>query len=318
MGKKVTLRQSRVLFDREKHEYWLPNKEDGSMIELSGITSMIERQWGSGYENVPKKILQASADYGSKIHEIIELYTILGINDNSVELQDFISLCESEKLIIETAEYLVSDESHFASSIDLVARVSDDEFDLIDIKSFSVKGSKIDAEKLFRLRMQLSCYKKMFLMQNPEAKVRKLAVMIIRNKPKKSGEFDHQVMYQEVEPIPEDIVDELMKADIEGRPFENPYLIPKDLISTAQSIKSLTLILRNTQEKLAELKEKVLSRMEQMKCNCWKLDDLTLTRKLPTVRSSFSLADFKEANPDFNTEPYMKESNVSASLLVNL
>ena len=313
MKENLKLKQSAVLFDREKHEYWLPNKEDGTLTSLSGITSLIEKHLGSGYENVPKPILKAAAEYGSKIHEVIELYTMLGIKDNSVELTDFISLCEKEDVKVELSEYLVSDNKHYASSIDLVARVSANVFDLFDLKTYH----DFNEDKLLRVRFQLSIYRRFFLMMNPGSKVRRLGVIIIRNKQKKSGEYDHKVHFQEIEPIPDEILDDLFEADHKGEIFNNPFSVPEEIISKVSSIKSLLQIKKNTEEKLEILKKEVLEKMEQSQIRRWITEDASVTRKLPTTRTSFSLADFKKANPDINIEPYMKVSNVAGCLLIS-
>lgn len=317
MKENLKLKQSPVLFDREKHEYWLPNEEDGTLTPLSGITSLIEKHLGSNYTNVPQHILQASKEYGSKIHEVIELYTMLGIHDNSVELTDFISLCEKENIKVELSEYLVSDNQHYASSIDLVSRVSSNVFDLLDLKTFRLNShNQIDDDKLLRVRLQLSIYRRFFLIQNPGAKVRRLAVMVIRNKQLKSG-YDHKVHFQEIEPIPDEILDDLFEADQKGEIFNNPFSVPEEIISKVSSIKSLLQIKKNTEEKLEILKKEVLEKMEQSKIRRWITEDASVTRKLPTIRTSFSLADFKKANPDINVEPYMKVTTVAGCLLIS-
>ena len=309
----LKLKQSPVLFDREKHEYWLPNEEDGTLTPLSGITSLLEKHLGSNYDQVPSYILKSSKEYGSRVHEIVELFTMLGINDNSVELSDFISLCEKEDVKVELSEYLVSDNKQYASSIDLVARVSANVFDLIDLKTYH----DFNEDKLLKVRFQLSIYRRFFLMQNPGAKVRRLAVMIIRNKQKKSGEFDHKVHFQEIEPIPDEIIDDLFEADQKGEIFNNPFSVPEDVISKVSSIKSLLQIKKNAEEKLDILKKEVLQQMEEAQIRRWVTEEASLTRKLPTTRTSFSLADFKKANPDINVEPYMRVTDVAGCLVIS-
>ena len=309
----LKLKQSPVLFDREKHEYWLPNKEDGTLTPLSGITRLLEKHLGSNYDQVPSYILKSSKEYGSRVHEIVELFTMLGINDNSVELSDFISLCEKEDVKVELSEYLVSDNKQYASSIDLVARVSANVFDLIDLKTYH----DFNEDKLLKVRFQLSIYRRFFLMQNPGAKIRRLAVMIIRNKQKKSGEFDHKVHFREIEPIPDEIIDDLFETDQKGEIFNNPFSVPEDVISKVSSIKSLLQIKKNAEEKLDILKKEVLQKMEEAQIRRWVTEEASLTRKLPTTRTSFSLADFKKANPDINTEPYMRVTDVAGCLVIS-
>ena len=58
--------------------------------------------------------------------------------------------------------------------------------------------------------------------------------------------------------------------------------------------------------------------MEAQDVKSWATETMRITRKLPTTRSSFSLADFKEAHSDIDIEPYMKTSQVAGSLTITL
>ena len=46
--------------------------DDG--IIIPSVTQLISWKFGSGYEDVPKKILEAKAAYGTRIHALIEEY----------------------------------------------------------------------------------------------------------------------------------------------------------------------------------------------------------------------------------------------------
>lgn len=133
----------------------------------------------------------------------------------------------------------------------------------------------------------------------------------------KSGEYDHKVHFQEIEPIPDEILDDLFEADQKGEIFNNPFSVPQDIISKVSSIKSLLQIKKNTEEKLEILKKEVLEKMEQSQIRRWITEDASVTRKLPTTRTSFSLTDFKKANPDINIEPYMRVTDVAGCLLIS-
>ena len=43
---------------------------------------------------------------------------------------------------------------------------------------------------------------------------------------------------------------------------------------------------------------------------------MRLTRKLPTIRSTFNLDLFKQDYPDLDYSKYMKQSNVAGSLTI--
>lgn len=66
----------------------------------------------------------------------------------------------------------------------------------------------------------------------------------------------------------------------------------------------------------AAFKTRILNAMESLDVRTWQTDGMRITRKLPTTRSSFSVADFKSANPDVDLAPYMRLSTVAGSLSI--
>ena len=125
MAKRIELNYSRVVFNEAAHEYFLDGKQ------LSGITSVIQRQlFPEEYSSVPKKILDAAAEYGTSVHKSCELFDKEWTNDGTVEVQDYIDLCKEYSLTHEASEYLVSDEENYASLIDKLYRASENTFDI--------------------------------------------------------------------------------------------------------------------------------------------------------------------------------------------
>ena len=73
---RIELKDCGVLFDKERHEYWLGNRQ------LSGITGMLQRQlFPDEFDNVPEGMLQEAARYGTEVHESIEAFDSSWIND---------------------------------------------------------------------------------------------------------------------------------------------------------------------------------------------------------------------------------------------
>lgn len=307
--KRIELNRSEVVFIPEDHTYWLGDKQ------LSGITSLIDRQlYPNTYDNVPDEILSQAADYGHAVHESIEAFDSLWQNDGTQELADYIQLCTSNGLVHEASEYLISDNASYASMIDKVYRVDETTFDLADIKTYGV----INDEKLQKTRWQLSLYAALFELQNPKAKVRNLYVLHIRNKQKKDDSFDHIADIIPVERILSDICFALMEADSKGEQFNNPFGIPDDIRAKEQLIRQLIQTKQEAEQKLADIKASILSTMEAQGITTWFTDTMRLTRKLPTTRSSFNLNLFKEKNPDLDTAPYMRVSQVAGSLTITI
>ncbi len=311
MAKRIELKQCSVVFNEENHTYYLPEKDK----YLSGITGMLDRQlFSTTYDGVPEAILEQAAEYGKSVHASIEDFDMNWENDGTQEVQDYISLCTEHSLVHEESEYLITDGENYASMIDKVYRVDETTFDIGDVKTYGV----MTADKLEKGIWQLSVYSFLFEKMNKKAKVRNLFILHIRNKMKKDGSFDHISNYIPVQRIPSEIVQELLLADSKGEQFKNPYSIPSDIASQESIIRTLIQAKNDAETRLNSIKARILSLMEAQDIKTWATETMRITRKLPTTRSSFSLADFKEANPTINVEPFMKTSTVAGSLQISI
>lgn len=304
---RIELKDSGVLFYKERHEYWLGNRQ------LSGITGMLQRQlFPDEFDNVPEEAIKEAARYGTEVHESIELFDSSWINDGTQEILDYISLCQENGLVHERSEYTVTDGENWASNIDKVYRSSDNTFSLGDIKTYGT----MTPEKLEKARWQLSIYAYFFELQNKDAKVGNLFILHIRNKAKHDGTFDHISNIMPVERIPSDICKELLDADIKGEQFINPYSIPEKYREQEDYIRQLIQTKDDVEEKLKILKSEILEDMESMGVKTWDTGTMRLTRKLPTTRLSFNANKFKADHPELDYSPYERTSNVSGSLLI--
>ena len=295
---RIELKDSGVLFNKERHEYWLGNRQ------LSGITGMLQRQlFPDEFDNVPEGMLQEAARYGTEVHESIELFDSSWINDGTQEVLDYIGLCQENGLVHERSEYTVTDGENWASNIDKVYRSSDDTFSLGDIKTYGIMTS----EKLEKARWQLSIYAYFFKLQNQGAKVGNLFILHIRNKAKQDGTFEHIRNIISVERIPSDICKELLDTD---------YSIPEKYRRQEDYIRQLIQTKDDVEEKLKILKSEILEDMESKGVKTWDTGTMRLTRKLPTTRLSFNANKFKADHPELDYSPYERTSNVSGSLLI--
>ena len=235
-------------------------------------------------------------------------------NDGTQEVQDYIQLCQEHSLTHEASEYTVTDFSNYASNIDKVFRISDNTFDLADLKTYG----KMTPEKLEKARWQLSIYAYLFELQNKKAKkakARELYILHIRNKQKKDGSFDHISQLIPVKRIPSEICKELLETDLRGEQFQSPYDLPKEISSQEQRIRELILTKEAVEEELSGIKSQILTEMESRNVKTWITDGgIRLTRKLPTTRTSLNLTLLKEKHPEIDYDQYMRESQVSGSL----
>lgn len=305
---RIELVDSGVNFNPNDHTYEL----NGAY--LSGITDLLQRVlFPDEYTNVPKAILQQAALYGNSVHLSCQDFDSRWYNDGTQEVQDYIQLCQEHSLTHEASEYTVTDFENYASNIDKVFRVTDNTFDLADLKTYG----KMTPEKLEKARWQLSIYAYFFELQNKKAKTRNLYILHIRNKQKKDGSFDHISNLIPVKRIPSEICKELLDADLKGEQFQSPYSIPKEISSQEQRIRELILTKDAIDEELNGIKSQILTEMESRNVKTWITDGgIKLTRKLPTTRTSLNLTSLKEAHPEIDFDSYMRKSQVSGSLTI--
>ena len=308
-AKRIELKDSGVLFDEENHTYLLGDKY------LSGITSLLQKQFfPNEFEGIPKDVLDEAAAYGTDVHHSCEDFDYSWINDGTVEVADYIKICKDYNLTHESSEYTVTDGSDWASRIDKVYRVSEDTFDIGDIKTYGV----MTADKLEKARWQLSIYAYLFELQNKKAKINRLFIIHLRNRQKKDGTFDHISEIIFINRIPSEICKDLLDTDLMGEQFANPYDIPEDISSQEAEIRELMETKSAAEERLAEIKAKILSRMESLDVRSWVTDTMRLTRKLPSTRASFNTALFKAEHPDLDYTPYERVSQVAGSLMITI
>lgn len=306
---RIELNESGVLFNPDEHTYLLGDRY------LSGITQVIERQiYPNTYDNIPEAVVKRAADYGSAVHEELDRFDTLWENSGSQEVADYIQLCAENGLTHEASEYTVTDGENYASNIDKVFRVDDETFDLADVKTYFV----LDSERYDKARWQLSLYAMMFLKQNPKAKIRNLYIIRLRCKQKADGSLDRVSELIPVSRIPADICEELLAANLAGGQFENPYVIPDEIKSQEEHIRDLILTKQATEQELTEVKSNILTIMEAQGVKSYQGDHIRITRKLPTTRSSFVMAAFKEDNPTIDLEPYMRTSIVAGSVTITI
>lgn len=309
MSKTIQLNDSGVVFNREEHTYELNGKY------LSGITEMLQRQlFSDEFDGVPEEAIQQAGLYGTEVHASIEQFDSYWTNDGTQEVADYIDICTTNGLIHERSEYTVTDGMNWASNIDKVFRKSDAVFDIADVKTYGT----MTPEKQEKARWQLSIYAYLFETINPNATVGKLYIIHLRNKLKKDGTTDHIANLIEVERIPSEVCKELLDTDLAGEIFENPYDIPADIAEQEDEIRNLILTKKEAEERLNELKANILSRMEATQARTWSTENMKLTRKLPSTRSSFDLNRFKGDHPEFDYDAYMKTSTVGSSLLITV
>ena len=298
--KTLTLSKSSVVFDQEAHTYHL----DG--VELSGVTTMLKKMlFADKYAGISEEVLAKAAQYGTSVHEGVELFETLGADDGSLEVKNYRKLKEMAGFNFEESEYLVSDNKTIASSIDLVFTDHDGGIWLADIKT---TYGGLDKEYL---SWQLSVYAYLFEMANPNLKVKGLIGIWLRH-----DEFKLDYISRKHDAYIERLIHEY--ADNLECTLSKSDGLPAEVHGLADAIASMEKQIKTITAQRDELKEKMLEVMRENNCDKVEIDGKVLiTRVAATTRESLDSKSLKADNPDLYAK-YLKISPVKESLKITV
>ena len=305
----MKLKQSKVLFNEDKHEYWLGKKQ------LQGITPVINWLYDKTYEGISQKTLDDAKARGKHIHQLCQWYDETGAVSDEEQLQDYIGFTENLTHI--ASEYLVSDEKHFASAIDKIYQ-GEEGVILGDIKC----TSELHEENV---TAQLSIYAMLFEQMNPKVKVEKLIAIWLPKPMYGKGKII------ECKRIPVHICKEILDTFINS-PWEVDEIRAKINENTLPAVSEFVIQqFRDVEQKLADFEKKasyykeaaenirsgLLSLMQENDVKKWEGERIILTRKLASKRQTLDSKKVKELYPDVYDE-CVKESTTSESLLIKI
>lgn len=291
------LNKSQVIFNEIDHTYFL----DG--LQLSGVTSLLHRQlFRDKYNGIDSEILKKAAEYGSRIHQLIELHDSLGVENDNDTIKFYEDTKQRNGLKTLVNEYLVSDNRHIASSIDIVF----DDFSLCDIKT----TSSLDREYV---SWQLSVYAYLFEMQNPELKCNRLYALWL---PKLRYGKPALV---EVERKPNEWIEALIEADRKGEQYALPAAATTEALIVSPDVVDEIIAIDMQAKELADrrkqLQQGLLELMKVNNVKSFKTDGLQLIYKAPSTRISVDTKRLQERYPDIYTE-CLVEAQVKESLTI--
>lgn len=138
-----------VKFLEKSHTYL---NEDG--IIIPSVTQLLAWKFGSGYDNVPKEILEAKAKYGTRIHKVVEDYCVKGYADakNPIEAMSLAAYIEMSKSLPNVVgnEMLVDYEGRLAGTLDLLY----EDGNIGDLKTYATLGKN----EIFKTTWQICLY----------------------------------------------------------------------------------------------------------------------------------------------------------------
>ncbi len=298
-----SLVKSGVVFTDNPHGYHLP--VEGGSIELKGITGILhEHLFPDMYYSISDDVLVKAAARGTVIHENCRAYDLLGV-EASDEAVHYAKMMSEGNFQAFAHEYTVSDEKYVASNIDVVAE-KDGDIVLMDIKT----TSRLNDEYL---SWQLSIYKYLFKLQNPDLDVKGLYGIWL---PQERYGKPKIIKVAEV-PIAE--VKKLLECDAKGEKY-SPIVgtkITTDIVAMQQTITSVFRELKETEKKKKSIMDALYTIMEANDIKKWECDDFSVSRVLPTSKTSFDSAKFRKDHADLY-EQYQKTSKVAGTVRITL
>ena len=284
-----------VVFDSLTHSYFTSDNK-----RLIGVTSlMAKHDLAPNYSSVPEAVLKKAAERGTAVHHLLEAYDNGELVEETPELTSYRKL----GLKVVASEYLVSDNETVASSIDKVVFVDEDTVDLADIKTTSVLHKEAVA-------WQLSIYKYLFLLQNPNIKVRELYAIHVRNG-KAKKELIQEVSREEVE--------RLLKCEREGWLYVSEaqsHTLPVEarmLVANLTRLAEMKAAVKALEAACGESSEKLIEYMQKSGIKTLTEPEGTFTLKDSYTRESIDSKALKEKEPDIY-ERYLKTTTVKPSL----
>ena len=308
------LNESRVVFQEESHTYDLDGKK------LHGVTDIVKWVFDETYDGIPADVLKRAAERGTAVHTACEVWDEFGIitEDEKREVSAYRALCEANGLKALKSEYLVSNETTTASSIDKVFEPTGDEYPLADIKGTSQYHEE-------NVALQLSIYAYLFERQNKGKKAgRLMCIWLPREQYGQPRLFD-------VPRIPADQVKFIMEQFDEGgdpvacqqivRSYLTPATtedwLPANIKQVELEVVQIEQEAKRLEARSKELRAGLLELMQQNNVKKWEGEHIVLTRKEASVRTTLDTAKVKSKYPDVYAE-CTKESKTSESLMIKI
>lgn len=296
----MLINNTQVVFEETSHTYL-----NQDWKELMGVTTLMKKHGlSANYAGIDPQVLAKAAARGSKIHkEIEDLCNGMEITAPSAECEAFKTL--GLKTIAN--EYLVSDNEMVATMIDVVL----ENFDLCDIKTTSTFHHEA-------VSWQLSICAYLFELQNPELKAGDLYGIHVRG---------DKAKLIKVEKKSHDMIARLFDCERSEIKFNSDQTSEitltestteiAELFNVEQFIANIELRAEQAKAERERLKAEIYIQMENGGQKKIETDTMTITRILPSVKTTVDSKALKEKYPEVY-QSVVKNSQVKGSIRITL
>jgi len=295
----------KVVFNEEKHVYWLGDKR------LVSVTSLLKKHGlSTDYSCVDAEILQKAANKGIAVHKEIEEYIKSGEVGFTSELGDYIDIAKELQFVANESEIILPcndipdteiDNYIIAGTADIIG-TSKDGLTLVDIKT----TQKVDMRSC---TWQLSLYERL-----AGVKFDKMYIFHL-------GGNSRAIP---IERIPAAEIDRLLECERKGEIYHEPGLITTgDLIACAEAaereLKLAEAAQKSAKETAEKYRQQLYELMEQQGISSWETLDksMLVTRVAPSTKTTIDSAKLKADMPEI-AEKYSKTSSVKGYVKITI
>lgn len=289
--------KSKIRFDELNHKYYLGKKE------LISVTSLLKKHGLSpDYSNVNEAVLKAKAERGSVVHRELEQF----INNKKAgftsELEQFTIECSKKNINPTSSEFIVNN-NEVAGTVDVRGTIGENELPFIgDFKTTANLHKDAVAWQL-SLYAYLSgeIFEKLICFHFPD---------------------ENTIKTVELTPIPEEEIERLLECEqnftlYQRRKMELDFIDAEKIVAVQQGLKRLDEQKKELQKQEDELKEFLISKMEE---NVVKSIDnsyfkITYVESFTTER--IDSIRLKKEKPELAAE-YTKTTTVKPSVRITL
>ena len=308
---------SGLLFDEEEHRYYFEGRT------LKSVTTLLkETLFADKYGDVDKDTLANAAKFGTTVHKLLEtdsgpfllpddifdvMTEIYGLSVEEMKCDGAMcAICTNISMVYEKAysllfgvttlrsEYLVTD-GRLAGSVDRIAYVNGEPA-IVDYK-FTYNA---DIEYL---SWQESIYAYLFYKMTGQ-RISKAYALWVPKRNVNLGWFNEIPMKS----------DEDIEGLIDGAIVTKEDMFPAEINDARSALKTFFDMEKKIEEKKAQLKEKFFAYMEANGITSIDAGDYKISYVKASTRKTFDKKALEKAHPEINTDDFMKESKVSATI----
>lgn len=294
---------SEIRFIEDGHRYIL-KEDNGAETELVSVTQLLKKHGIlPDYSNVDEQVLSAKAERGRVVHEELENYVKTGEIGFTGELEQFINQCALWQLKPQHSEFIVHN-NEIAGTVDVAGVVGENELPFIaDYKTTATLHKHAVAWQLslYAYLDTEHIYEKFYAIHFPDAETCKIV---------------------EIQPIPKEKIEMLLECErncelYQEETLELSFQDSEKVVAIQTELKKLDIQKKQLEQQENELKEYLISKMQETGVGLIDNDLFRITYIAPYPKESIDITRLKKELPDIASK-YTKKTLAKPSIRITL